>query len=293
MKELGNIEYHKGWIEEKNKEPEKLHRKFSVAEKNGLIIGGISPSEIGESTEDDNMRIREMEAWEYEDQEMNSMLVRNIFKDQIFHNREVYPDHVVKAMEYVVSHVRESVEEDNDREIGKLLEKICSNISHIRYIKDKLNENIYGAKETANLIAKEANEAAASSNKIIERLGDRLGKPNEERLMNAICNYFELFGKDDTTTFNGDISIEDWKKLRTNLWNTLQVILDTIKSKIVAQNKRGKTIYSVTGTEITPKDLKLDVYYKDFCREHKFDGNRLYFHGRQTPTKTTKVAKAQ
>ena len=47
---LGNIEYHKGWVLERNPEPDKLHNKFAWAEKHGVSIS-IGPNDIGESTQ--------------------------------------------------------------------------------------------------------------------------------------------------------------------------------------------------------------------------------------------------
>ena len=97
MKTLGNIEYHMGWVQEKNPEPDKLHNIFSYAEKNGLVIGGISPSELGESmvlTNDNSLR--ESATW-------TRQSLKKFFKDEAYANSGEYTPQMVEAMLFVIS----------------------------------------------------------------------------------------------------------------------------------------------------------------------------------------------
>ena len=111
---LGNIEYHKGWVLERNPEPDKLHNKFAWAEKHGVSIS-IGPNDIGESTQkSEKGRLSEMFDDDFDQDSSIETIhdVRELFKNELFHNSDAYSKAMKKAMSICITRLREAEKPD-------------------------------------------------------------------------------------------------------------------------------------------------------------------------------------
>ena len=265
---LGNIEYHKGWVLEKNPEPEKLHNKFAWAEKHGVQIS-IGPNDIGEGfSESLDRRLNEM----FIDDEIGDQTietiddVKNFFKNELFHNKDAYSKNMRTAMAICIHRLHESDESKKDSItlITEFLEDFVKTITTLNESEetDKVVAAINQKAEEARKIAKLSIERGIAGN--MPRLEfDKVEQP----LMTALQLFMQAL-RIAHSTANGARAVE-FAEILNPIQDALVSLFQELHDEVEKAYKTSRIkIYHSCGTEmiVKPEELNLKYYLQNFVK---------------------------
>jgi hypothetical protein len=259
---LGNIEYHKGWVLEKNPEPDKLHNKFAWAEKHGVQIS-IGPNDLGMGdglSESTNRRLDEM----FSDIE-TIQDVKELFKNELFHNSDAYSKEMKKAMSICITRLHESIE---DSPTG--LEIIIEFLERFIDTASKLDES----EETDNvlIVAKgQADEAKNVAIAVIERgIKGNVVRQEFDKIDQLLINATKLYKKALQIAANTkDARSTDYRAIIMSLKTALDERFTAIRKEVEKANSESTMqIYHGFGDNLIvhPEELYLEYYAKHFVK---------------------------
>lgn len=266
-KELGNIEYHKGWVLERNPEPDKLHNKFAWAEKHGVSIS-IGPQEIGESIPKSNRRLFEMMFFDDDDQNIEISTSRDVvdfFKHELFHNADNYSSPMKKAMSIVITRFHESTEKSQTG-----LELIIEFLERFIDTASKLDES----EETDNvlIVAKgQADEAKNVAITVIERgIKGNVVRQEFDKIDQLLINATKLYKSALQIAANTkDARSADYRAIIMSLKTALDERFTAIRKEVEKANSESTMqIYHGFGDNLIvhPEELYLEYYAKHFVK---------------------------
>lgn len=261
---LGNIEYHKGWVLERNPEPDKLHNKFAWAEKHGVSIS-IGPGEIGESMPNNNRRLFEMF---FEDNSEDITIetiddVRQLFKNELFHNPDNYSKAMKKAMSLCIMRMHESEEPDYSGldNLVEFLEKFIEEAT-------RLNESEETDKVKLAVISQAKAARTVATNLIatgIDGGRQRLDFDNvEPKLISAVKLYYKAL---QIAADTSDARHDEYRAIIKDILDALNSVFDELKQRVSDAYKTASIlIYHCFGDNLVvqPEELSLNYYIKHF-----------------------------
>jgi hypothetical protein len=262
---LGNIEYHKGWVLERNPEPDKLHNKFAWAEKHGVSIS-IGPNDIGESTQkSEKGRLSEMFDDDFDQDSSIETIhdVRELFKNELFHNSDAYSKAMKKAMSICITRLREAEKPDYTG-LTSLIEYLENFITKM----STLNESEETDKVKA-AIEQEAMEARKAAKTSISR-GINGGSPRLEfdKVEILLAKAIKLLksalsiAKNTSDARSGDYTVI-LKPIHSAVVAAFQELQQMVEETYRTSSLK---IYHSFGADllVKPEELTLEYYAKNF-----------------------------